>query len=422
MPCCSTIRTRPISTGEAAEPRAVRDLQPQSGQAKGRTMIEPGIYRYPRMDRVAFGRPWEQVLAEEVERLGASRVFAIAGSTLAGTVPLAAAMREALGERLAGFTTGIRAHTPRDDVIAAAAKAREARADLIVTIGGGSVTDAGKMVLLCLAADAKEPQALDALRPGGPALEKIRTLPVRAVAIPTTLSGGEFTPIAGCTDVVKRLKEGFFHPEMIPQAVILDPRITPHTPMRLWLSTGIRAVDHAVETLCSIHPQPLFEATSAHALRLLQQGLIRTKHDPSDLDARLESMLGVWLSLIGIQSGAPMAASHGIGHVLGGTAGVPHGFTSCVMLPHVLRWNKSANADRQALVSAAFGEPQVDAGDLVADLVRKLELPATLREVGVTREQLDLIAQNSMHDRAIATNPRQIHGPEDVREILELAW
>src|SRR5438552_2352049 len=162
-------------------------------------MIEPGVYRYPRMDRVAFGRPWEQVLAEEVERLGASGVFAIAGSTLAATVPLAAAMREALGERLAGFTTGIRAHTPRDDVIAAAAKAREAQADLIVTIGGGSVTDAGKMVLLCLAADATEPQALDGLRPGGPALERLQALPVRTVAIPTTLSGGEFTPIAGCT-------------------------------------------------------------------------------------------------------------------------------------------------------------------------------------------------------------------------------
>src|ERR1700726_1905083 len=113
-------------------------------------MIEPGIYRYPRMDRVAFGRPWEQALTEEVERLGARGGFALGSSTLAATLPIAETMREALGARLAGFFTGIRAHTPRDDVIAAAAKAREARADLIVTIGGGSVTDAGKMVLLCL--------------------------------------------------------------------------------------------------------------------------------------------------------------------------------------------------------------------------------------------------------------------------------
>src|SRR5919109_2203394 len=110
-------------------------------------MIEPGTYRYPCMDRVAFGRPWEQVLTEEVERLGGRRVFAIASSTLAGTLALADAMRDALGERLGGFATGIRSHTPREDVIAAAAKAREARADLLVTLGGGSVTDAGKMVL-----------------------------------------------------------------------------------------------------------------------------------------------------------------------------------------------------------------------------------------------------------------------------------
>ena len=106
-------------------------------------MIEPGVYRYPRMDRVAFGRPWEQVLAEEVERLGASRVFAIAGSTLAGTIPLAGTVREALGKRLAGFATGIRAHTPRDDVIATAAKARDARADLIVTIDAGRIVEIG---------------------------------------------------------------------------------------------------------------------------------------------------------------------------------------------------------------------------------------------------------------------------------------
>src|SRR5438067_4312748 len=362
-------------------------------------MIEPGTYRYPRMDRVVFGRPWEEALAEEAERLGAKHIFALASGTLVATLPVADTLRAALGERFAGLFTGIRAHTPRDDVIAAAAKAREAGADLIVTIGGGSVTDAGKMVLLSLAGDAKEPQALDALRPGGQALEAIRTFPVRTVAIPTTLSGGEFTPIAGCTDTVKRLKEGFFHPEMIPQAVMLDPRITPYTPMRLWLSTGIRAVDHAVETLCAIHTQPLFEATSMHALRLLPRGLLRTKQDPADLDARLESMLGVWLSLVGIQSGAPMAASHGIGHVLGGTAGVPHGYTSCVMLPHVLRFNTPVNADRQALVSEALGRKGEEAATVIADLISQLDLPSRLQEVGVKHEQLDRIAELSMHDR-----------------------
>jgi maleylacetate reductase len=415
MPCCSSS----LFTGCGPHFDLMQRPPPQM---ENTNMIEPGVYRYPRMERVAFGHPWKDILIEEVERLGARHVFVMASKSLAAAISIPGTLPGLLGGRFAGLATGIRAHTPREDVLATATQARDVGADLIVTVGGGSVTDAGKMVALALAAGVRDVKAFDPLRPGQPGLEKIRELAVRTIAIPTTLSGGEFTPIAGCTDLARRLKEGFFHAEMIPRTVILDPRITPHTPMQLWLSTGIRAVDHAVETLCSINPQPLFEATSAHALGLLQHGLARTKNEPADLDARLESMLGVWLSLVGIQSGAPMAASHGIGHVLGGTADVPHGITSCVMLPHVLRWNKTVNADRQALVSAAFGKPEADAGDLVADLVRKLELPARLRDVGVTREQLDLIAQNSMHDRAIATNPRRIRGPEDVREILDRAW
>ncbi len=386
-------------------------------------MVETGIYRFPKMDRVVFGQPWAEALSQVVAQLGAKRAFVLAGSTLFRMLSLGEEVERVLGSRYAGARTGIRAHTPRDDVIAAAAEARALEADLIIAIGGGSVTDAGKMLLLCLAADVRTAGALDQLRAGASrSSEQIRTFPVRMVAVPTTLSGAEFTASAGCTDLNRRIKEAFGHPQMIPETVILDPRITVHTPLRLWLSTGLRAVDHAVETLCSIGSQPLFEAAARKALELLVPALARTHRDPADLDARLDSMLGVWMSLVGGQAGAPMGASHGIGHVLGGTAGVPHGFTSCIMLPHVLRWNKSVNADRQALVAAAFGQPGADAGDLVADLVRRLELPSTLREVGVGREQLSLIARNSMHDRWIPTNPRPIAGPEDVLHLLEQAW
>jgi maleylacetate reductase len=387
-------------------------------------MVETGVYRYPKMDRVVFGQPWADALAESVTRTGASRVFVMAGGTLFRTLPLEADLKRVLGGRYAGATTGIRAHTPRDDVIAAAAEARAARADLIVTIGGGSVTDAAKMVLLCLAADLREPGALDPFRSGvwqNPE-QSIKTFPVRMLAVPTTLSGAEFNPFAGCTDLERHVKQGFAHPHMVPETVILDPRLTVHTPPELWLSTGMRAVDHAVETICSIKVQPLFEAAARRALELLVPSLLRTKEQPSDLDARLDSLLGVWMSLIGGQSGVPMGASHGIGHVLGGTAGVPHGFTSCIMLPHVLRWNKAVNADRQALVAAAFGQSGSDAGDLVAELVRRLGLPSTLRDVDVKREQLPLIAENSMHDRWIPTNPRKIAGPQDVMHLLEQAW
>ena len=387
-------------------------------------MVETGVYRFPSMDRIVFGQPWAVALAEAAAQLGARRVFVLGGSSLFRTLPLTEELRQGLGERLAGVTTGIRPHTPREDVIKAADAARAASADLIVTVGSGSVTDAGKMLLLCLAADIRSAGALDDFRAAvwrSPE-QGIPTFPVRMLAVPTTLSGGEFTAFAGCTDLARQAKEGYGHPQMIPSVVILDPRLTVHTPMWLWLSTGLRAVDHACETLCALKVQPLFEAAARRALELLVPALPRTRQDPADLDARLDSMLAVWMSIIGGQAGAPMGASHAIGHVLGGTAGVPHGYTSCIMLPHVLRWNRAVNAERQRLIAAAFGQPDAEAGDLVADLVRRLELPSTLRAVGVERAQLPLIAEHSMHDRWIATNPRRIDGPADVLHLLELAF
>jgi maleylacetate reductase len=245
---------------------------------------------------------------------------------------------------------------------------------------------------------------------------------VRSIDVPTTLSAGEFTPFAGCTDTVRHVKESYGHPMMMPQAVILDPAVTVHTPEWLFLSTGIRAVDHAVEDICSINPTPFSDGTSLQALRLLAAGLPAVKAVPADLEARMNCQLGAWMSIMGSQNGVTKGASHGIGHVLGGTANVPHGYTSCVMLPHVLRFNEPVNAERQKWVSEALGRPNEKAADAVAALIASLGLPATLRDVGVKPEQLDDIAVGSMHDRWVHTNPRKIDGPPVVRELLDAAW
>ena len=126
--------------------------------------------------------------------------------------------------------------------------------------------------------------------------------------------------------------------------------------------------------------------------------------------------------MVGSQSGVSKGASHGIGHVLGGTAGVPHGYTSCIMLPHVLRFNREASADKQARVSEALGRPGEPAADAVGALISGLGLPTRLRDVGVREDQLDLIAEHSMHDRWIHTNPRKIDGPAVIRTLLDAAW
>ena len=127
---------------------------------------------------------------------------------------------------------------------------------------------------------------------------------------------------------------------IIPATVILDPAITIHTPEWLWLSTGIRAVDHCVEGICSAEAHAYGDAQALQGLTLLSHGLPRVKGNSNDLDARLDCQLGTWLSMGPLASGVPMGASHGIGYVLGAQFDIPHGHTSCIMLPAVMRWNE----------------------------------------------------------------------------------
>jgi maleylacetate reductase len=161
--------------------------------------------------------------------------------------------------------------------------------------------------------------------------------------------------------------------------------------------------------------------TATEALRLLTKALPAHAAKPDDMPTRLDLQFGMWLSIGAGTSGVGTGASHGIGHVLGAACHVPHGHTSCVMLPSVLRWNLPANAERQSRVSDAFGKPDVPAADLVAGLVKSLGLPGRLAEVGVGKDRFREIAEKSMHDRAVLNNPRPIKGPAEVMEILDLA-
>ena len=386
-----------------------------------------GVYRFPAMESVIFGKRFDEALAQEINRIDARAVFILASGTLSRTTDTVDRLRHMLGNRCADVCAKIGPDTPRIDVVAAANAARETGADLIVTLGGGSVTDAAKMVGLCLGNGLTEPSQLDNYRARIAADGTIRRPEVgaprvRSIAIPTTLSAGEYTASAGCTDTARHVKESYGHPLMMPRTVILDPAVSVHTPEWLFLSTGIRAVDHAVEDICSVDGQPIAEGASFHALRLLGRGLPAVKADPGDLDARLDCQIGAWMSMVGSQTGVSKGASHGIGHVLGGTAGVPHGYTSCVMLPHVLRFNHPVNPEMQARVSEALGRPGEPAAEVVAGLISGLGLPTRLSDVGVDPEQLDIIAEGSMHDRWVHANPRKIDGPAIVRALLDTAW
>jgi maleylacetate reductase len=373
------------------------------------------------MDEVVFGRPAREAVVEQLDRLGAQRAFLMVSGTLNRETDEIGKIREALGARCVGIFDQMPAHTPRAAVIAATAQARAAGADLIVTIGGGSITDGAKAVQLCLANNVTTTDGIESIRTHGGVAPDMKPPTVRQISVPTTIAGGEFSSIAGVTNEAKRQKEMLRHPLVMPRATILDPELSVHTPAWLFLSTGIRAVDHCVEGICSREAHPYGDAQAIKGLEMLAHGLPQVKANPNDISARMDCQIGTWLSTGPLASGVPMGASHGIGYVLGAEFDVPHGYTSCVMLPAVMRWNKRDNADRQALVSAAMGHPGEDAGDVLDRFIRELGMPRSLREVHVGPEHFDRIAAQAMRTPWVPRNPRRIDDPAQVREILVLA-
>ncbi len=389
--------------------------------------MQSGTHPWLAQQRVHYGRPAAPLVLEEAQRCGARRVFVTTTRSLTQG-SLVAACIEALGDAFAGKFDAIAAHSPREAVIEGARRIRDAQADLVVAIGGGSVIDATKVMLQAVWYGVDSVEGLDAIVGGAhrggadPGAWDADPQSLRMIAVPTTFSAAEFSNVAGVTDVARRLKQMYTHPLAVPRAVILDPAATLDTPERLLLSTGMRSMDHAVERWCAIRSLPFGDALSLHAMKMLADALPRVKASPQDLQARSDCQVAMWLSLLPQSAGVPFGASHGIGYILGGAYGVPHGETSCVMLASVLEWNEAVNAERQLAVAQALGRPGERAGPAMREFVRGLGLPWRLRDVGIGRERLAEIAGRYDGTGPIATNPRRVGSAADIVEILELAW
>ena len=390
-------------------------------------MRQSGQFLFPLMDRVLFGRPAAEAVLDEADRLGARHVLLVASRTLNTTTDAITRIAAVLGPRCVGVYDSVPQHTTRAAVVEAARIGIDRQVDLVVAIGGGSVVDAAKMVLMCIEHGVTEASGLDpfvvtAGPDGRPRPSAFREPRARLIVAPSTLSGGEYN--AGClvTDEARKVKHTFFHRGMMPRAIILDPDLAAHTPMLLWLGSGTRAMDHGIEAISSTAGNPLADAAIARGLRLLRDGLPRTRDDFEDLEARRMCQYGSWLSAFGLQAMVPMGASHAIGHVLGGTCDVPHYFCTPVMMPSVLRYNAPAAREAQAAIAEALRAPDQAAADAFERFVQDLGLPTRLSAVGVTPARFREIGEITMKEEIFAhTNPRPLRGPEDVIEILNLA-
>jgi maleylacetate reductase len=388
--------------------------------------MRTGVFNFLEQDRVHFGTPAAQALRTEADLRGAQRIVVVTSRSLNQKTD---AVPQALGEiqpRVRAVFDGCVEHTPRASVMALTALLRQHQADLVVSIGGGTVIDTVKVALVALAEGLTQAEQLDhwhmrVANDGSRVVPQPRTPPCRQIAVPTTLSGAEFSDLGGCTDERHGTKHGYTGAFIGAASVILDPRITVHTPDRLWLSTGVRALDHAVEALCSVNAQPLIDATSVRALTLMARSLRRYVQAPDDLDARLDGQLAAWLAATSIRR-TEYGASHGLGHALGADAGVPHGITSCVLLPTVMRFNASACGPQLAEVAAALGEPHTPAADQLEALIAHLGLPTRIGQLGIDRARLAVIAEKAMANPWVRSNPQPLTAVAEVLGVLERAW
>ena len=381
-----------------------------------------GTVQWTAQERVVHGRPAAEAVRAEIERIGAKRVLLLTTRSLTDG-RLIRDVTSALGDRCVGKFAAIGAHSPREAVIAGAALAREVEADHLLAVGGGSVIDATKTMLLALWRGARDVDALSALahKRGAPPLTPLETDRMRMTAVATTLSAADFTQSAGITDAQRKVKLSFSHPRMAPIAAILDPAATLETPMELMLSTGMRAMDHAVERWCSIRPHPLGDGLALQAMSMLAANLPAVKARPDDLEPRLNCQLASWLTQVSAIPGVPNGASHGIGYILGGYAGIPHGITSCISLGATLEWNEPVNAERQRAIAEKLGRPGARPCDVIREFVKSLGLPTRLGDIGIGADRVAELARQYDGSGPISTNPRPVRGADDLAEILNLA-
>jgi alcohol dehydrogenase class IV len=393
-----------------------------------------GTFTLLPIDDVHYGPGCLSALADCLKSYGIQRALLITGHTLATKTDLVQRVMKAANGRIAGVFHDTIQHVHRQSVLRAAAQARALGADGVVSFGGGTPNDTGKAVVLALAQNIETATDFDHQRvkfeyPTTVDIPAVTGQALPMIAISTTLSGGEFTHFAGITDEVRKVKDLYIDKKLAAKAVFLDAELTLDTPLWLWLSTGMRAVDHCVEAISSTTAHPFTDALASHALGLLNRYLRECKHDPRDLAARTQAQIAAWMSVCGLAN-VNLGLSHGIGHQLGARNNVPHGITSCVMMHPTMTFNQHHVGTRQRWITEACGintaemsdsDAAAAGRDAILKLVTDLSLPHRLRDVGVAPTDFAAIAKDALEDLIVATNPRPV-SRDDIIALLEAAF
>jgi len=374
-----------------------------------RLQAPSGEFNLSRLERVIYGPGKIRALKEEMERRDLKRAVVVTTDVVAA-LPILKEVTDALGRYCASVFAGIIQHVPRGTVNELEKEIERLNADSLVSFGGGSPIDSSKVAMYGLL-DRRE---------------------LVHIAVPTTLSAAEYTHAGGVTDESTRVKSGINDPRVLPRTVINDPALTLATPDWLWVSTGIRALDHAIECAYAIRHQPISDALAAKSIALFVEHLqasISTTGD-EQLAHRGQCQFASWYSIYGAMN-TRFGLSHLLGHQIGPRWNVPHGITSCITLPHAMRFMAEIAPARFGPIAEGYKIPfdasnpkpaALACADRTAEFIGQFKVTTRLRDAGVPREEIGSIVAPIAHEierNGVVDRPMS---EQEILALLEAAY
>ncbi|TIB16471.1 hypothetical protein E3P92_01297 [Wallemia ichthyophaga] len=343
-----------------------------------------GSYSYSQLRKLIYGPNSLTQLPKVLSLIDGKRCMIICGKSINKT-NIPTRVKDMLGDGLVEHFSSMREHSPIQDINKVLSIVREKEIDTLLAIGGGSSIDAAKSIVHFYKTDREDKRGLE------------------SVAIPTTLSASEYTMYAGYTSEEGH-KTGLASEYMPPKAIILDAELTMHTPEQLWLSSGIRALDHAVETLYRPNASYHLRRMALIAIKDLFTLLPLSKEGGEDIHIRQKLQLVSYMSLfpdsMAVEDLRPFGPSHTLGRKIGSSYGVPHGITSCMTLSSVVRLYqthcKDGEVQSRLKEAAEITSRKGDLDAQIDQLVGELGLRRTLHDYNIPLEDTDAIATSSL--------------------------
>jgi len=378
------------------------------------------IFRFP--TKIVFGPGTAKEVGMEVDELKRTRALIVTDRTL-GQTDLVRTIQKALGNKCIGIFPDIVPDTGLHIVNAGAEYGRRLDADVLVSVGGGSVIDTAKGMAICLAEGGKLEDHAGFNILSGPVTPHI--------VIPTTAgTGSEVTYAAVIKDHEQKRKLLFADNHLFPNVAILDPLMTVGLPRLMTAATGMDALSHCVEAIHSRQSEPIADALALHGIRMIKEYLPKAAKNGGDIVARGEMLIAACIAGAAF-SNAQVGMVHAMAHSIGAKFGVPHGIANSILLPHCVLYNLDACLDRYAQIAQAMGKDVIGMEPLKAaeqapsaiwEFTKAIGMPQTLREVNVEESGLEQCAMDALMDGSIVYNPKLIFDPDEILKVYRNAF